>query len=501
MIPLVGWHFGGPVVRPRAQGVAAWFGQPTWSAGQLLRDLEMRLGLPPSEAAAAVRVPVYARRLAAVMKDEPFFSRSFTADALGTAKTLLAWRDALLDAGWTGQSVADGGDRLDSLAAVEACDEEALPAGRADRLVRVETELRAVRQQPYDGLALAEPRDLWSARWRAIFGLLEERGVAIEQLAPELAQAPAESDLGILQRMLRGELAPRRTGDPPAIRGDGTLRLVHGDTPAELAELTAGFLARQTDSATVVRCAESGTLDAALGHHGLACQGHAGSSAWRPAMQLLPLALELSYEPRDPYRVLELLTLPVGPFQGALGAQLARAVSRQPGVGGSEWKRQKDKGAERLREWRLRHGLEAGKSQEDATRDADAFVAERMQRVADWVEAAGFGPEGAPRRALLEVTERVRTLLQRRLAVSPEGGETYGAAHAQAQAMTDALARDHRETLTREQMRNVLDGVVRGEQSVGLMPEQAGRIDHVDHPGALLAPSDTVVFWAFVGGT
>src|SRR4051812_37670430 len=129
MRPLVGWALAGPCVRPWARGASARVGEPTWSPAQLLRDLEMRLGLPKSEAPSAQRVPIWARRIDALTvtaATKPFYARSFVADSLGTARRLLEWRDALVDAGWNGLAVPRGGDRLDALAALEASNEEVL---------------------------------------------------------------------------------------------------------------------------------------------------------------------------------------------------------------------------------------------------------------------------------------------------------------------------------------------------------------------------------------
>lgn len=519
---LVGWGLGGPTVRPqRADGPrkTAWLGEPMWSPAQLLRDLELRLGLPQTEASAAVRVPSWSKRLESLVlvaaararasatgSNPPFYARSFAVDPLGTAKTLLAWRDGLVEAGWNGGAIPAGGDRLEALVALEGMSEPALPAGRVDRMVRVEKALRASsKHRVYAEIRLVEERALWAARWQAIFALLEERGAVISQVKLDLpgVAAPAASDLGTLQRMLRGELASRRTKEGAAVKGDGTVLLLRGDTAGDLAELTAALLVEHREQATVVRCADAASLEAALTRHGLPQQGHAGASTWRPTMQLLPLALELAYEPRDPYRVLELLTLPIGPFQGVLGAQLARAVSKQPGVGGTEWRRQKERAAERLRSSHVRRRTAEGIADSVAEREADDLVTERMQRVAAWVEAPGADASGAPREALLAVARRVAAFLQRRLGAT-EDGETYGAAFAQAQAMVDVLARSRaaeHDVVSREEMRGLLDGVVRGAVSQDLTLERAGRIDHVDHPSALLSATHTVVFWAFVGGT
>lgn len=504
MRPIVGWGLGGPSVPPQGRAARARLGEPTWSPAQLLRDLELRLGLPKAEASLAQRVPVWSRRMAqhlAAAATAPFYARSFGVDALGTAKTLLEWRDALVAAGWDGRAAPDGGDRLDALAAIESREGAPLPPGMADRLVRVEGELRrSCAHAVYESLTLVEARELWPHRWRSIFALLEHRNARIVPFVPVHGDAPAASDLGVLQRMLRGEIPSRRAKEGPAVRGDGTLLLLRGDTAADLAELAASLLATASKDAAVVRCSDAAPLETALVRHGLPHQGHAGASAWRPAMQLLPLALELAYAPRDPYRVLELLTLPVGPFHGVLGARLARAVSKQPGVGGSDWQREKSKAFERLHAYRLRTRIEAGMTIDLATVDADAHVAERTQRVAEWIEAPGFVADGAPRSALLAVATRVRTFLQKRLAVDSLR-DTYAAAHAQARDMTDALAHDDRATISREEMRHLLDSVVRSAEVHALSVERAGRIDHVDHPAALLAPSSTVAFWGFVAGT
>ena len=500
MNPLVGWALAGPVVRPSpANGARGRLGEPTWSPSQLLRDLELRLGLPQLVPSAAQRIPAYAQRLRAL--PHAFYARSLAADSLGTAATLLAWRDALLDAGWNGLPIPGSGDRFDALAALEALDNDPLPPGDSDRLVLVENELRACSKHAiYESLTLVEPRALWSVRWQRVFALLEERKARITQFATDLPGAPAGSDLGILQQMLRGERASCRKDDPPAIRGDGTILFLRGDTSGDLAELTAAFLAAHREGATVVRCSDHASLEAALPRHGLPHQGHAPASAWRPAMQILPLAFELAYAPRDPYRVLELLTLPVGPFRGVYGAYLARAVAKQPGVGGSEWVRQKEKAEARTHELRVARSIAGGVTPLRAIVEADDELAERRQRLAEWIEADGSPESGAPREALLAVATRVRAFLQRRLG-RDDLRPIYAAAHDQAKDLTEALARDHRTTFSREDMRHLLDSVVRSAQSLDLTLERAGRIDHVDDPAALLAPARTVVFWGFVSGT
>lgn len=493
---LLGWDLGGPSFSERDVDLRARLGEPVWGPGDMLRDLHLRLGLPPAEAAASVRVPRWAARIEALGDTEAFYARSFKTDALGTARTLLAWRDALVEAGWDGSPIAGGGDRLMALARIEAQGAIELPAGRADRLARVEAELSVVAHRIYDSITLVEERALWSRRWQRIFARLEQLGTELASAAPALPGAAADTDLGLLQRLLRGEAATAVL--PAAIRGDGTLLVLRGETGAELAALTASILATH-DDALVVRSTDAGILESALQREGLAGQGYAGSSGARPAMQVLPLALELAFEPRDPYRVLELLTLPVGPFQGLVGSKLARAVSKQPGIGGQEWTKQRERVAEALTKAETKRQIDKGLAPDAAEAAAATYVAARLDRVREWLETPGAGPEGAPRTTLLALATRVRTWLQKRLgAPSDDAGDIYGAAFAQAQAFTEALTTESRTVFTREEARHLLDTVVRSAEGHVLSIERAGRIPHVRHPGAILAPARNVVFWGFV---
>jgi RecB family exonuclease len=495
MRPLVGWGLAGPSFTARDAVRGAATGEPTWDPHGLLRDLELRLGLPSVEAPASVRVPSWARRVDATLASEPFYARSFAADRIGTASGLLQWRDALVEAGWDGRPIEGGGDRLAALAKLEsAVPDRPLPPGRADRLAQVEGELRRTKHAVYEELTLVEDREAWPARWRTIFDLLEQRGTAIRQASIELPGAAADSDLGDLQRMLRGERLTR-----PEIRGDGSLLVVRGDTSTQLAELTAAFLAKHGKGALVVRCKDGAPLESALARYGLARQGDRRPSKWRPAMQVLPLAIELAFEPRDPYRVLELLTLSVGPFRGVLGRSLARAVSRQPGIGGQEWTRQRDLAARLLHEQRARYQREReGKTETEATALADAYVAARLQRLEEWLERPGADPDGAPREHILAVGERVRDWLQKRSATSDSN--LYDAAYVQARAFVDAVRHDPRTSFRLEEVRHLLDQLARGTDDHEVSFEEAGRIPHVAHPSAILAPADVIVAWGCVGG-
>jgi ATP-dependent helicase/nuclease subunit B len=518
LMPLVGLFFDGATLTEHdeiAPG-AAHLGKPVWSLAALLRNLELRVGLPSPAPSKAIRVQRFSRRMAEVLAGAPgaFYARSYEVDPLGTATTVLAWRDALVLGGWNGSRIAHGGDRLDSLQAIEVG--LTMPPGAADRLRLLEDELLATSARPLDELLLAEARTLWPGRWQRVFVRLEAMGAQVRVVDAALERTSGDSDLSRLQADLRGEC----TAKLRALRGDGSIVVLRAETSWELAEgvaalLRAGDGAGNQPRVAIVRGGEQRALDAALVTQGLASQGVDSVSAWRPALQILPLAVELAYEPRDPYRVLELLTLAVGPLQGVAGQELAAALGESPGIGGPAWRAAKAEIAERTRALALDDARKKGLGDDAAAQEADEKVAARAQRIHEWLEAPGHAAdERSPRAALLAVADRVRSWLQRRLAgvhgaaadaefdasLAARAG-ILGAAFAHAQAFHEAVSHDARDGLDLVEARLLVRQVAFAGHRMALGIEAEGRIDPVDSPSGMRVARDLVVWWHCVGGT
>ena len=485
-------------------------GCPVWGPAQLLGNLELQLGLPRPARSEAVRVQRWSRRMAALEAARPgrFYARSYALDSLGTATTLLAWRDDLVLAGWNEGAIPSGGERLDTLA--ELATGSDLPPGKADRLCRVEKELGLCGERLLDAVLLAEARALWPGRWQRVFALLEGAGARVGTVDASFEPATGDSDLARLQALLRaGGKAPS------GLRGDGSIVVLRAETSWELGDAAAALLRAWDDPSTaIVRSGEARPLDHALTAQGLASQGLDETSAWRPALQLLPLAVEMAFEPRDPYRVLELLTLSVGPFQGIVGRELASALAEAPGIGGPAWREAKEEIANVTRTKSIREAESSGVAPAEAARLAEERVLARLARIATWLEEPGHdGTKGAPRGALLAVADRVRTWLRQRLAATQKTADSevedsglaarvgiLGTAFAQAQAFHEALSHESRETLDLVDARLLVEQVSSGH-TLALTIERAGRIDAVDSPAALRRARDVVVWWHCVSGT
>jgi hypothetical protein len=230
-----------------------------WGPTALLANLELRAGLPGAEQPEHVRLQRWSRRLHDLESATPrFYSRSYATDPIGTSRTLLSWRDGLVEAGWDGDAIPDCGERLRTLHDLECAGDT--PAGRPDRLKTIEAEFRARRLRPFEALELAEPIDVWPGRWRRLFGLLEEQGTPVRSREPRFTPSNAETDLGRLQSSVSDG---GRT--PGQIAGDGTLLLLHGETSWEVAHAVAALLRRWNDPSTaIVRGGDPRPLDFAL---------------------------------------------------------------------------------------------------------------------------------------------------------------------------------------------------------------------------------------------
>jgi len=494
----LGFSLDGPV-----HASAPKLGQVDYGPASFLRDLELRLGLPTVDDRPAVRLPRWTARLRLAMRPGDFYERSFLADELGTAELLLKWRDDLVEAGWNEQAPPDGGLRLEALAKLAHHDSyplHPLPPGRVDRLKAVAVALERHPVPLYDEVRLVEAMDAWSALWRRIFTALEAQGTAVRHERFVFEGAPADSDLGKLQALLLEDVGGMLASEEP-IRGDGSLLLVRGETPTEVAELSAALLARFPEDALVVRSGgDAAPLESALRRFGHPGQGLAGSSAWRPALQILPLVLELAFEPKDPYRVLELLTLSVGPFRGRLGATLGKAIARQPGIGGQEWTKRKAEAADSLRKRFLERPRAEGITETDQEAAADRHVAERIGRVAEWLEARGADMDAISRESLRAIVQRTQDWIQGQLAIEALR-PVFSAAKAQGVRFAEALANHEVDSFSREEVRHLFDSVARRDERATLCAEESGRIPHVGHPSSVLARASTVVVWAFVAGT
>ncbi len=447
-------------------GRRASIGEVTVGPMGLLGLLETRLGLGGVPAPEPVRVLQYRRRLEAAARGR-FFECSLAADPIGTARTLLEWRDTLAAGGWAGEAGKRG--RLADLAAVErAADVPPLAGGTAERARAVLRELeRPDRSSGIARLTLAESADKLPPPWPAIVRALERGGCALAALKPP------PGALGGRLRKLQLALAGRPV---EGVEGPGEVVLLTASSDSEAAEAVAVWLEDGADGTVVIAGREDNALDRALIRRSLPSAGAAPHSAWRPALQVLPLAVALRWLPRDPERLLEFLLLPASPLPGGLARRLAAALAAEPGTGG--------------RKWRAAMARLEGD-------DSQAGARELSERLEAWIGGPGYAPEtGIPRAELVRLAEMTAAW------AAAAGGqdETLAAAVQQAVAVRELLTLSGEERVPQLLWDSLIEETAR--RGVRL-PGRHGEIGHVAvvaHPGAILGPARRVLWWDFSGG-
>lgn len=445
----------------------------------LLQILETRLGLSGVWEPEPYRVEIYRQRLMAADNGTRFYSRSLKADAQGVAQTLLLWRDELLLSGWDFTADASWPARLMDLSAVESIPPSIVPVvpwGFSERVRAVMSKLPSASLDIAE-IRLLDPKNTLGKQWEAIIEKLSASGVAITACEPLLNRA--SGDLGALQNSLS-------SGSSMTAKGDGSLLILRGKSDSELSDLLSAWLlkANKADRLFIVPHGER-TFDRVLTAFGAPSLGISSYSSLRPILQLLPLLCELLWEPLDPYRLLELLSLPVTPIPRIAGRKLSEAVASSPGIGGKGWKAA-------LKE------IEA-LLLEDTAEGAAKWQWIR-ETIAEWLETRRYPlAEGVPKEALVELANRIAVWSGGRKLRDEEDDSQLKALAAQSAHLVRLVEGAPESHISQPQMRKLLQMVLGEGQAVG-DDAGAGHMPWVTTPEAILAPVQEIFWCGFTRG-
>ncbi|MFO1378011.1 MAG: PD-(D/E)XK nuclease family protein [Steroidobacteraceae bacterium] len=444
-------------------------GEATVGPQGLLGLLETQLGLPTPPASPAERIAAFRAGLAACDGPQRFYHRSFEADPLGTAATLLRWRDDWHLHGWARDFDPAAPVRLLDLQEVEDRLDDGFAPSVGERLAAVIHRLDQ-RRPPIDELRLVDPVADFPARWRALLARLP----VVAAPAPAPGAAPG-SLLADLQCALLALVAGRRPARL-AFRDDGSFTAVRAETRL----LAARWLAATARDGTALLVAgdAAALLDRVQVAAGRSAQGFGEPSAFRPALALLPLALSLLWAPLDFHALLQFLTHPVCPLPGFARRILARELAERPGIGGRGWHR----------------ALAAIDARPEAgTTDLRALVDQ-------WIEVPRHRADaGLPLDVVCARVALVRDWFRRRLAVEDENLRlAHRAGHEQCIAVAAALetlAAQGVARLSREQLQKLLVQATGGGAAEAGSITEVGALRAVEAPGAVIDPCGRVIWW------
>ncbi len=308
---------------------------------KLLGILEIFLGLGGHQADNEhLRIEQFRQALAFQLSKTPaaFYRASFEADQMATAVSLLAARDELLLAGWDFVQRDNMPERLATLATIHhhllASENDLfLSPGYADRYIEV---LQGVDQKdnPFRTVYIREPFTSLPAHLQRLFGLFEKKGCALKFVElPEIKEQ--QSDLAVYQRILReGRVGKEKL----KLKGDGSLLILRSERETESAAYLAHLFEKNKSFRPICLVPEKNrALDNALIQQGLPSLGILSASLARPSLQILKLISAFLWEPVDPFKLMEFVSLPLKPLANDLARIIAAQLAQTPGIKSDNW--------------------------------------------------------------------------------------------------------------------------------------------------------------------
>jgi len=447
-------------------------GEPVVGPLGFLNLLETRLGLLRADCPQAQRVTQYRECLERADAPGRCYHASFGVDPIGTAAALLSWRDLWYLHGWDGEPPPGAGPRIADLAVVETSARMVLFPSVGERLIAVADAL-SKRKCGIQSVEVVDPIEAFPNRWRDVLGKLPVRAVR-----PFRPSADATTVLGKLQNALVLSRQGKKPDGKIPWSGDGSLCVVQADTGLVAARWIAHAFASRQGEVAIVAERNRSLLDATFDAVDIARQGLQDPNSFVPALQVLPLALAVVWEPLDVYALLEFLTHPIGPVPGYARRRLAETIAESPGIGGPRWL--------------------------DTIAEIERRVPERAadtrKAIAFWAEHPRYSPaQGAPLTVLIERSRGIRDYYAARLAdQDPVRSAAAGTGYAQTSAVTAALetfAAQGQGSLSREALQALVSQCTAGGARNSAMHAQVGCVPSACEPGAMIEPFDRVIWW------
>lgn len=317
---------------PNKEGGVSYFGPQ-----QLINHLEEHLGLiNTSKNLEYLRIEQYRQaciKHLETVEHTPFYKNAFEADAFAVAADLLSRRDELLLAGFDFEKREKTPTRISTVIEIEnCCSVKKIDAGFADRFLAVENYL-STRKQPYISIHLNEPKELLPKHFVHLF----EKMVGKENIH-QLSETGIEGD-NDLSNFKKALLFPSK--EKREFQADGSLLLLRAKRANEAAVSIAKIIKENPDyRPSLIVPERNRTLDAALIKEGLPSLGIPSASLARPSLQILKLVTAFLWNPIDPYKILEFVSLAVKPLDRRLSNIIGNLMANTPGINGDEWFKQ-----------------------------------------------------------------------------------------------------------------------------------------------------------------
>jgi hypothetical protein len=465
-----------------------------------------------------------------------FYLRSFEADQFATASELLVRRDELLLAGWDFAIHQNTPPRLATLASLEAffiADKQGekndpenmqtsitLSPGYADRFVEIIKALDT-RPHPFTEILLNEPFQLLPCHFQRLIKKLSNTSArpAIRQItftsihpqeSSKQSQDPGKehkmsmSDLQAFQQ----RLLLAQTGQNSSLESgkhlpgnDGSLLLIRSKRASEAADWLARLFRINHWAANIGPQAPSPLhkpsgntpypallineknriLEMALIEEGMPSLGIHSASLARPTLQILKLVPAFLWEPINPFKILEFVSLSIKPLADELANLIANHVANAPGLQGEGWYAMINRYFEELEE-----------------SQPEAAVHEQRRQYSFWFERPRHDMNRTvPKGEVIRIFDYLREWAYNYFEENNSKNNSLLVLSSQSRRIVELLQALPETELTHLELERIVRTIYEPSPVV-FQEREAGHFPFVMHPGAFMGEMDEIWWWNFI---
>lgn len=454
------------------------FGVDYYGPKKLINYLSMLMGLPKAPSGSDyLRLEQYRQAIVQTIEQaatKPFYISSFQADQFAVTTDLLSRRDELLLSGWDFNVGTNIPQRIQALQAIEQhfktvkkfwCYED-----------RLHFLLNHLEEAPLhiEEVLLIDPLELLNPALKQLFQILKHKGTNI---IPAF-QSPIPSkqtDLGHFKNVLLGHTEQK------AFSGDGSLIILEGNDEVFLANyITKSLTATPSFKPLFLMGSTCNTLDYAFLQEGIPAFGTATMTYAKPSLQILKLATNFLWQPMDPYRLLEFVSLQIKPLNSELAWRIGKSIAQFPGIKGPRWTAMIN---QFFRELEIE--------------DPSQFNEVRSQ-YEFWFERPTFTHQsGAPIETVLEIFAFLEKWAFDLFKTEGEKDENLLNLSVQAKNIKDLLGIYPKMNLSPLEIERVVR-TIHEPGTEKLLPTQTGFYHYFNQAGAIIQPVSQLIWWNFL---
>lgn len=293
---------------------------------QLLQRFLFYAGVPYRPVANEERIAYYHACMQGKVDASSPFYESFKTDSAGMSRTILAWRDALVEVGWNAKSYAGKSVKLSLLHDIEP---ENMPKGEADywyTLIQLASAGRILPEQI--NVVITCSKQELKPHIAHILDKQQEFGVLVEY-CNDKSQC-ASGNLGKIQEAIIAQSKDKIVLD----NNDETFRYISFANEDDALRYVA---TEPIDKSAVYFCSKPKRFDNTLRLLGKPTIGSSMTAGSPQVVQLFMLGNGLFEYPLNIHRIIEWLNLPINPIDRGLRRALCNALTESGGINNEEW--------------------------------------------------------------------------------------------------------------------------------------------------------------------